>query len=184
VNRIKRDHRNARIVEDAVPQVHHLHRRSMAPSDLSGQIVSEDGHIFAIGRANVRRKFCLSTVTSLGRKEEQLGKLGCRQPREPAAIINPSESEAPVTFEAVPPEIGDVESFTAHRLNGIAEERLHASDFYGHARSGSRSIGQRERRRSMRASRLDVAKLRLVWQSQLADEAVAPNREVPHSIRY
>jgi hypothetical protein len=54
-----------------------------------------------------------------------------------AAVINPPECQASVTIEAVPAQLGDIETFAAHGLHGIPEDRLHMSDFYEHARSES-----------------------------------------------
>src|SRR5207244_725664 len=36
---------------------------------------------------------------------------------------------------------GDLESFAAHGLHGIPEDRLHVSDFYEHSRSDAQQIG-------------------------------------------
>lgn len=48
-------------------------------SDLRGQVLPEDRHLFAIPRANMRRKVSLSTVfTAVRSKQEQVGKLACR----------------------------------------------------------------------------------------------------------
>jgi len=49
----------------------------------------------------------------------------------------PSGAGTAVTIEAVPAQLGDLESFAAHGLHGIPEDRLHMSDFYEHARSES-----------------------------------------------
>lgn len=56
-------------------------------------------------------------------------------PEIPAFSIR--RSGRPVTIDAAPAEIGDLESFAARGLHGISENRLHVSDFYKHARSGS-----------------------------------------------
>ena len=71
----------------------------------------------------------------LGSEQEQVRKFACAEPREPAAVINPPECQAPVAIEAVPAQIGDLESFAAHGLHGIPEDRLYVSDFHRHARS-------------------------------------------------
>ena len=83
------------------------------------------------------------------RKQDQVGKLAGRQPWEPAAVLEPPEGQAPVTFEAVPAQFGVLEPFAAHGLHGIAEDRLHLSDFYQHgsclsiAARGGRRPGDR-----------------------------------------
>jgi hypothetical protein len=88
-------------------------------------------------------KVSRSTVfTALRSKQEQIGKLARCQPREPAAviIIHPPKCQAPVTLEAVPAQVGDLESLAAHGLHGIPEDRLYLSDFYQHARCICRPI--------------------------------------------
>jgi hypothetical protein len=42
-------------------QLHHLHGSPVPTSDLRGQVVPEDRHLFAIRRANMRRKVSQST---------------------------------------------------------------------------------------------------------------------------
>src|SRR5712692_9454801 len=117
-------------------QLHHLHGSPVPTSDLRGQVLPKDRHLFAIRRANMRRKVSLSTVfTAVRSKQEQVGKLACSQPRHPAAVIHPPECQASVTIEAVPAQVGFLESFAAHGLHGIPEDCLHMSDFYRHARS-------------------------------------------------
>src|SRR5438128_533393 len=114
-------------------QLHHLHGSPVPTSDLRGQVLPEDKHLFAIRSENVRRKVSLSTVFTAARsKQEQVGKLACYQPRELAAVINPPECQASVTIEAVPAQIGDLQSFAAHGLHGIAEDGLYLSDFHAH----------------------------------------------------
>src|SRR5229473_5334801 len=115
-----------------------LHGSPVPASDLRGQGLPEDRHLCAIRRVNMRRKLSLSTVfTALRSKQEQVGKLACCQPRHPAAVIHPPECQASVTLEAVPAQLGDLESFAAHGLHGIPEDRLHMSDFYEHPGSES-----------------------------------------------
>src|SRR6266850_947347 len=127
------DHGDARVVEDAMLQLHHLHGSPVPTSDLRGQILTEDRHLFAIRRANMRRKVALSAVvTALRSEQDQVGKLDCCQPWEPAAVIHPPECQASVTIEAVPAQLGNLEPFAGHGLHGISEDRLHLSDFYEH----------------------------------------------------
>ena len=81
-----------------------------------------------------RGKVCLRTVVTVVRsKQDQVGKLACREPREPAAVIDLPECQAPVTIEAVPAQLGGLEPFAAHGLHGIPEDRLYMSYFYSHA---------------------------------------------------
>ena len=64
--------------EDAMIQLHHLHGSPVPASDLRGQVLPEDRHLFAIRRANMRRKVSLNTVfTAVRSKQEQVGKLAC-----------------------------------------------------------------------------------------------------------
>jgi hypothetical protein len=74
----------------------------------------------------------ITVCFALRRKQEQVGKPAYRQPRKPAAVINSPECQASVTIESVPAQRGDLESFTAHGLHGIPEDRLHMSDLYEH----------------------------------------------------
>src|ERR1700680_4869630 len=105
-------------------QLHHLHGSPVPTSDLRGQILPEDRHVFAIRRANMRRKVSLSTVsTALRRKPDQVGKLAGGEPRKPAPVLHPPECQASVTIEAVPAQLGGLESFAAHGLHGIPEDR-------------------------------------------------------------
>src|SRR5205807_1117589 len=114
-------------------QLHHLHGSPVPAPDFRGQVLSEDRHLFAIRRANMRRNFFLSTVfTTTWNKRDQVGKLARAQPRELAAVINPPECQAPIAIEAVPAQLGDVKSFARHGLHGIPEDRFYVSDFYKH----------------------------------------------------
>src|SRR5438445_13556863 len=83
-HRVGGDHGDARFIEDAMLQLHHLYGSPVATSDLVGQAVAEDRHRFAIGRANMRGKVrvSLSTVSvsvfiAVRSEEEQVGKLAC-----------------------------------------------------------------------------------------------------------
>src|SRR5688500_18334671 len=84
----------------------------------------------------MRRQVFRGTVfAALRSKHGQVGKLACRQPWEPAAVIHPPERQAPVTIEAVPAHVRGLESLAAHGLYRIPEDRLDMSDFDRHARS-------------------------------------------------
>jgi len=88
--------------------------------DLRGQIFPEHSHVYAIRCANVRRNVSLSSVFTTPRpKQHQAGKLGCCQLWKSATVVNPSESEASVTFDAVPAQVSDLEALAGHRLQGI-----------------------------------------------------------------
>jgi len=120
----------------------------VATPDLRGQVLAEDGQVFAIGRANVRGKVAVSrsivslnlaipriAFTTVRGKPEQVRKLACCQPRELAAVVKPTECQASIALNAVPAQARDVEGFAAHGLDGITEDRLDLSDFCEHARS-------------------------------------------------
>jgi len=78
--------------------------------------------------------FTTTLFTTLRSKQEQFGKLACGQPREPTAVIHTPECQASVTIQAVPAQVGGLESFAANGLHGIPEDCLHVSDFYEHVR--------------------------------------------------
>jgi hypothetical protein len=127
--RIRGDHGDACFIEDAMPQLDHLDGSTVPASNLLGQFLPEDRHLFAIRRANMRRKASLSTVfTALRSKPEEVGKLACCEPWHSAAVLNPPECQASVALEAVPPQVGDLESFAGHGLHGIPEDCLYMSD--------------------------------------------------------
>ena len=128
----------ARFVEDAMFQLHHLHRSPVAASDLRGQLLAEDRQLFAVRRANMRRKISLAPSSRRsGVNRSRSGSLLADQPREPAAVIDSPECQASIALNAMPAQVGDLKSFAAHGLHGIPEDRLDMSDFYEHARSGS-----------------------------------------------
>src|SRR3954468_17565402 len=105
------DHRDAGVVECAVPQLHHLDRRSVPTSDFRGQISAEHMHVVTLGRPDVGGEACLlAIVVAVRRKEDQLVQLSRTQPREITAVTNPPKRQSPVAFQAVPSERGDVET--------------------------------------------------------------------------
>jgi hypothetical protein len=110
----------------------HKEATVIAVLNSSGKLVME-----SIVETDVRWKVSLSTVTAVRGKPEQVGKLAGCEPRELAAIIHLAECQASVALEAVPAQIGFLESFAAHGLHGIPEDRFHISDFYEHVRSES-----------------------------------------------
>jgi len=137
-DRIERDHGDARLIEDPVLQLHHLHGSSVPTSDLGGQVRTEDIHLFAIRRAHVRGKVPPGTVLAAERsKQDEVGKLAGGEPRERAAVFHAPQGQAPVAIEAVPAQIGGVEAFAAHRFHGIPEDRFHLSDFHAHVCSSA-----------------------------------------------
>src|SRR5579872_119763 len=79
-----------------------------------------------------------TVFTALWCEQDQVGKLACCEPWEPAAVLHAPKCQASVTFEAVPAEVGGLKSFTGHGLDGIPENRLHLSDFCSHVGPVSR----------------------------------------------
>src|SRR6266481_8129829 len=107
----------------------------MAATDLRRQFLAEDIHLLSLRRANVRREVSLCGGSPpLWSKENQVRKLGGRQPGETAAVVSATEGQAPVALETVPAQLGDVERFAAHRLHWIPEERLYLTNLDGHVR--------------------------------------------------
>src|SRR5258708_36078619 len=80
-HRVEGDHRDARFIEDAMLHLHHLYGSPIPASDLGGQFLPEDRHLFAIRRAIMRGEVALSTVlTAVRSKPEHVRKLACVQP--------------------------------------------------------------------------------------------------------
>ena len=101
--------------------------------DLPGTLCCGKNRDEAIWRANVRREVSTDGgSTSLWSKENQLRKLGGRQPGETAPIASATEGQAPVTVKALPAHIGHLEGFAAHGLDRVPEERLHFTNLDTH----------------------------------------------------
>jgi len=114
-----------------MPQLHHLHGSPVPASNLLGQVLPEDGHFFTRRRADMRREkriFRPAALAAVRSKQEQVGKLACGQPREPARVAHPPEGQAPVTVEPVPPQLRGLELLSGHGLYGIPEDGFHLSD--------------------------------------------------------
>jgi hypothetical protein len=117
-------------------QLHHLHGRAVPTPYLRGQSLSEHGHLFAIRGANMGREVSLGNAfTTVRTKQKQIGQLACRQPGEAPTVIHPPECQAPVPSEAMPTQLGGLESFAAHGFDGIPEDRLHMSAHHEHTRA-------------------------------------------------
>src|SRR5258708_40369317 len=72
-HRIEGDYGDARFIEHAMFQLHHLHGSPVPAPDLRGQVLPENRHLCAIRRANMRRKVSLSTVfTAVRSKQEEV----------------------------------------------------------------------------------------------------------------
>ena len=107
----------------------------MAATDLRRQFLAEDSHLLSFRRANVRREVSLDGGSPpLWSKENQVRKLGGGQPGETAAVISPTECQAPVAVETVPAQLGDLEKFAAHGLHWIPEERFYFTNLDRHVR--------------------------------------------------
>ena len=72
----------------------------MAATDLRRQFLSEKSQLLSFWRAHVRGEVSLDGGSpALWSKENQLGKLGGGQPGKAAAIVNPTERQAPVAVQ-------------------------------------------------------------------------------------
>lgn len=90
------NHGDARFVEDAAVEVCHFDRRSMPATDLGGEFLTEQIQLRSLGRARVRRENASGVSSPTHRSEQnQLWKLGGREPGEPLAIVNPTKCQAP-----------------------------------------------------------------------------------------
>src|SRR6266571_7142732 len=107
----------------------------MAAAHLRRQFLAEDSHLLSFRRANVRREVSLDGGSPpLWSKENQVRKLGGGQPGEPAAVVSPTECQPPVAVQTVPAQIRDLETFAAHGLHGIPEERFYFTNLDRHVR--------------------------------------------------
>ena len=105
----------------------------MPELDLRGQLFSEDCHLFAVRRPDVRGQVRSDALfTPDGSKPKQVGKPACHQPRKPAVIACPPECKAPIAVEAVPAQIGRFKSPAGHGFHWIPEDRFYLSDLDGH----------------------------------------------------
>ncbi len=122
------DHGDRRFVEDSVLHLHHLYGSLVAPSDLRGEGLPEQGQVFALRRADVGQ---LAVLTQR-RETDEVGERARRQPGHPAAIVQSTECEPPVAVDAVPAERGGIEGLAAHGFHGIAEDRFDLAYLNGH----------------------------------------------------
>lgn len=107
----------------------------MAATDLRRQFLAEDSHLLSFRRANVRREVSLDGGSPpLWSKENQVRKLGGGQLGKTAAVVSPTECQAPVAVETVPAQLGDLERFPAHGLHWIPEERFYFTNLDRHVR--------------------------------------------------
>ena len=98
----------------------------MAVTDLGRQFLAENSQLLSFWRAYVRREvFNDGGSPPLWSKENQLRKLGGGQPGETAAIVSPTEGQAPVAVKTVPAQVGGLEKLAAHELHWVPEERLY-----------------------------------------------------------
>src|SRR4030095_15011925 len=147
-NRGRGDHRDARFVEDATVEVHHLDRRTEQATDLRRQFIAENIQLLAFRRANVSGEVAVAGGPGpLWGKENQPGKCGGAQPGEAAAIVSPTERQAPVTLDTVPAQVGDLEKFAAHGLDWVPEERRYFTNFDRHVGCRPPNVFVAQRRR-------------------------------------
>lgn len=114
-------------------EVRHLDRGTVAATDLCGQFRTKDLQFISLRRADVRREAVAADRTpSLGGEEQKLRELSGGQPGETTPILKATECEAPVAFKPVPAQVGDLDTFTAHGLHRIPEERRYLTDLDCH----------------------------------------------------
>src|SRR5512143_4245651 len=105
----------------------------MATTDLRRQLLAEHSQLLPFWRANVRGEISSDGgPPPLWSKENQLRKLGGSQPGEAAAIVSPTEGQAPVAVKTVPTPVGDLEKFTTHGFHWVPEERLYFTNLDRH----------------------------------------------------
>jgi hypothetical protein len=102
----------------------------MATADLGGELRAEQSQLLALWRANMRRETLSGTAHRC--EENQLWKLGCSQPGEATAIVNPTKCQAPIAINTVPTKLGCLESLAAHGLHRVPEERLDRTNLRSH----------------------------------------------------
>jgi CRISPR/Cas system type I-B associated protein Csh2 (Cas7 group RAMP superfamily) len=99
-----------------------LYERTPAEERIKRAIVAPDIAIKQILGARLlqqeKRHFTQAPKHAVDEIRSLRGKLACFQPRHPAAVINPPECQVSVTIEAVPAQVGFLESFAAHGLHG------------------------------------------------------------------
>src|SRR5262249_17920984 len=86
--------------------------------------------------------------------EDELGELPGGEEREPAALADPTEREAPIALEAVPAHRRGLERLAAHRLHRVAEDRFDLADFDSHDRAWMRDPGYSSRSAFIGSTRL------------------------------
>src|SRR5262249_56034610 len=69
---------------------------------------------------------------ALRREEHELGELARREPGKAAPLTQPAQRQPAVAVQAMPSENGGVERLCAHRLDGIAVNRLDLPQFGRH----------------------------------------------------
>lgn len=130
---LRGDHGNVCLVEDAVPQVHHLDGSAMTTLDLGSQFLAENRQLIAFRCPDVRRHFSIDPVFMSERREEkQIRQLARSQPRKAASLLRASDCKPSITFDPVPPQLGGFKSFTGHGFDRVPEDCLYSSDLGGH----------------------------------------------------
>ena len=94
----------------------------MKGANLRRQFLAEHGQFLPCWRANVRRKVFDRGPQPQWNEENESWKLGRGEPGKAAAVVNPTEGQAPVTIKTVPAQVGDLEKLTAHGLHWVPKE--------------------------------------------------------------
>src|SRR5579872_712629 len=68
-HRVGSNHGEARIIEDAVPQLHHFDGSSEAASNLFRQFLPENRQLFTLRRAYVRRNISIVSIATRSKQK-------------------------------------------------------------------------------------------------------------------
>ena len=116
-------HRYRGVVEDTVLELHQLHTTSGALGNLVLKLGAAELDVRSGGRTYVSRQRLARALVETERVvQEKLGEAARRKPREAAVVFQPSEGEAPIAIEAVPPEKRRFGRGAGHRLDRIPHE--------------------------------------------------------------
>lgn len=115
----------------------------MATLDLRGQFFSENRHLFAVRRPDVRRKVPLEAVFMPdGSKQKQIWQLACSQPRKAASLLLlcAPECKTPVAVDSVPAHTGDFHSFAGHGFHRVTVDCFYLSDLDRHGFRSAKEV--------------------------------------------
>jgi hypothetical protein len=93
-------------------------------TDLPRQFLAERCLILPFWRANVRREVSGGGSQPQWNIENELRELRRGEPGKAAAVVSPTEGQPPVAVNTVPAQVGHIETFAAHGLHWVPEQRL------------------------------------------------------------